>query len=158
MTRESEPIITGAPTSPMETRGRSVLANPLPRICSSPPAIAAGGVTCEICGLESDAFRRGIFANKDCSAPFRDNPPTRSDQIPPSCQPQHQSGIQSGHHVVRIDSPAAGERFQLTGGGRLPDIEQAEEDERGKVGLPGQDGGAGEGDPLPDYFVHYDNP
>ena len=45
MTKESEPMITGAPTSPMVTRGRSALANPLPRICNSPPAMAAGGVT-----------------------------------------------------------------------------------------------------------------
>src|SRR4051794_11423830 len=53
-------MMTGAPTSPMETRGRSVLAKPFPRICNSPPAIAAGGVTCEIWGLESEDFRRGI--------------------------------------------------------------------------------------------------
>ena len=26
-------------------------AKPFPRICNSPPAMAAGGVTCEICGL-----------------------------------------------------------------------------------------------------------
>ena len=51
ITNESEPMITGAPTSPMVTRGRSDLAKPLPRICNSPPAIAAGGVTCAICGL-----------------------------------------------------------------------------------------------------------
>src|ERR1017187_6935852 len=43
MTKESEPMMTGAPTSPMVTLGRSSCAKPFPRICNSPPAIAAGG-------------------------------------------------------------------------------------------------------------------
>jgi len=62
MTKESEPIITGAPTSPMVTLGRSSWAKPLPRICNSPPAMAAGGVTWEMCGLESADLRVGIIS------------------------------------------------------------------------------------------------
>ena len=60
MTKESEPMITGAPISPMVTLGGSDLANPLPRICNSPPAMAAVGVTWEMLGLGSDDFRSGI--------------------------------------------------------------------------------------------------
>ena len=45
ITNESEPMTTGAPTSPMVTWGRSSCAKPLPRICNSPPAMAAAGVT-----------------------------------------------------------------------------------------------------------------
>ena len=48
ITNESEPITTGAATSPIVTRGRSAFAKPFPRICNSPPAMAAAGDTCTI--------------------------------------------------------------------------------------------------------------
>ena len=52
----------------------------------------------------------------------------------------------------------AGQRFQLPDGRRLPDIEQAEQDEGGEVALPVQRAGAGQRDPLPDHFVDDDDP
>jgi hypothetical protein len=60
MTNESELITSGAPISPIVTNGRSERAKPFPRICNSPPAMAAGGVTCAMWGLLSGDFRRGI--------------------------------------------------------------------------------------------------
>jgi hypothetical protein len=64
MTKESDPMITGAPISPIVTLGRSDRAKPFPRICNSPPAIAAVGVTVEMLGLESAGFRRDIMLVK----------------------------------------------------------------------------------------------
>src|ERR1035438_4219225 len=67
ITRASDPMMMGAPISPMVTRGCADLATPFPRICNSPPAIAAGGVTWEICGLESDDFRTGMLIQIETS-------------------------------------------------------------------------------------------
>jgi hypothetical protein len=64
MTNESEPMMTDAATFPKVTRGRADFTNPLPRICNSPPAMAAPGVTAEICGRPSESFRDDMF-NKD---------------------------------------------------------------------------------------------
>src|ERR1017187_6096565 len=41
--------------------GRSSRAKPFPRICSSPPAMAACGVTWEMSGLGSAGLRSAIF-------------------------------------------------------------------------------------------------
>ncbi len=60
ITNESEPMMIGAATSPIMTCGRSDLANPLPRICNSPPAMAAAGETCEIWGPLLEGLRSGI--------------------------------------------------------------------------------------------------
>ena len=51
----------------------------------------------------------------------------------------------------------AGQGFQLPHGRRLPDIEEAEEGERGQVALPVERARAGQRDPLADDFVHHDD-
>src|SRR5215831_6663719 len=141
ITNESEPIITGAPTSPMSTRGRSVLANPLPRICNSPPAMAAGGVTCAICGFGSADFLIGITQI------------VASGEVKIPCHKQDQGGIDARHQIVRVNPPTPRQPLQLPHGPGLPDIERPEQGEGGDVSSGRKIPRTGERDPLPKHFI-----
>jgi hypothetical protein len=46
-----EDTVRGAAHPPIDTTGRGAAGKFLPRICTSPPGIAAGGVTLSITGL-----------------------------------------------------------------------------------------------------------
>src|SRR5271163_4467315 len=61
-------------------------------------------------------------------------------------------GVNSGCNVVEHDPPAFGQRLDSADGLRLPDVEDAEENETDESVLPTR-GGGNEGDPLADYFV-----
>jgi hypothetical protein len=65
MMKDSEPMITGAATSPRRTLGRcSARARFLPRMCNSPPAIAAAGTTSVMWGLPS-GFLLAAIVNRN---------------------------------------------------------------------------------------------
>src|SRR5579872_1321332 len=109
---ESDPITTEADSSPKRAVGRSAPAKPLPRMRNSPPGMAAGGETSEICGRDSGFLRRAI---KELLI-----------QIEPSSGEQHKRSVNAGHRIIEHNARTAGDSFQLPHGGRLPDIEQPE--------------------------------
>src|SRR5450755_3708250 len=116
ISRESEPITTGAANSPKRARGRSAPAKPLPRIRNSPPGMAAWGETSEICGRDSGFLRRAISE--------------QLIQIEPSGDVQHKCGVNSGHGIVEHNAGAARDSFQLPYRWRFPDVEQPKQGKR----------------------------
>src|SRR5512144_2089936 len=83
ITSESDPITTGADNSPKRAIGRSAPAKPLPRMRNSPPGMAAGGETSEICGRDSEFLRRAIKE--------------QLIQIEPPSGEQHKCSVEPGH-------------------------------------------------------------
>src|SRR6478672_6728207 len=107
ITNESEPMMMGAASSPKRAMGRSDPAKLFPRIRNSPPGIAAGGETSEICGRDSEFLRRAI-----CELLIK---------IEPSSEVQYKRCVDSCHHVIEHNPRAALDPFELPDGRRLPD-------------------------------------
>src|SRR5439155_2859478 len=69
----------------------------------------------------------------------------------------YKCAIDANHDVIQVDTQSAKKGFQLADGRRLPDIEEAEEGERGEVALPVERACASERDPLAEDFVYDDD-
>src|SRR5258706_11706434 len=106
-------MMMGAASSPKRAMGRSDPAKLFPRMRNSPPGMAAGGETSEICGRDSEFLRRAI--NEQLI------------QIEPSGGVQHKRGVDSRHHIVHHDTGAACYLFELPHRRRLPDVEGAKQ-------------------------------
>src|SRR6185295_17324707 len=117
ITSESEPITTGADNSPKRAVGRSAPARPLPRMRNSPPGMAAGGETSEICGRDSELLRRAISE--------------QLIKIEPPSEVQHKCGVNSGHRIVEHNACTARHPFELPHRRRRQNIKQTEQRKRG---------------------------